>query len=153
MFFLPFFFLSFFLSFFAESVFPLVRKCKTSVYHISSCAYSKHVLDQLTATEFSQGEKIRSGGHDWGNFCSLTTDTKYNDVRYTEILPLLEQDSVARRHLANTQYQRFTQPTILPVGMWRQTVHIFYWPCWWLRSLRSVLSIALWPRVSAFASY
>jgi len=61
MFCLPFFFLSFFLfflSFFAESVFPLVTKCKTSVYHISSfCTYSKHVLDQLTATEFSYGEK------------------------------------------------------------------------------------------------
>jgi len=55
--------------------------------------------------------------------------------------------------LESSQHQRLTEPTVLPAGIWQHPIHIFYWPCWWLRGLRSVLSTALWPRDPVFASH
>jgi len=84
----------------------------------------------------------------------LQPDSRHqiHDVKMYRDTAIVRTVSMARRHLASSQFQRLTQPTILPVGIW-QSIRIFYWPCWWLRGLRSVLSIALWPRVPVYASH
>jgi hypothetical protein len=96
--------------------------------------------------------KIRSGGHD-REFLRLDFRHKTQWRKMYRDPAIVRTDSMVRRHLASLQCQRLTQPTILPVGIWQQSINVFYWPCWWLRSLRSVLSISLWPRDPVFESH
>jgi hypothetical protein len=69
-----------------------------------------HIFEaRLAATDSNRvfvRRKIRSGGHGWGKFCSLTPDTKYNDAGCTEILPLWEQAPLPAAPC------KFTVPTV-----------------------------------------
>lgn len=40
---------------------------------------------------------------------------------------VVRTDSMARQHLAGSQFERLTQPTVSPVGIWQQSIRISYW--------------------------
>jgi hypothetical protein len=115
-----------------------------------------HIFEaRLVATDSNRvfvRRKIRSGGHDWGNFCSLTPDTKYNDAGCTEILPLWEETPWPGAPC------RFTVPTVnrtdSRTSQYMTTIHThILLAMLWLRGLRNVLSTALWPKVPVFTSH
>lgn len=93
----PMFFLLFFIFIFLS--FSFCRICFSTPKEMQNFRVSHflllHVFEaRLGPTDSNRlfvRRKIRSGGHDWGNFCSLAPDTKCNDVRCTKILPLWEQ--------------------------------------------------------------